>query len=92
MARTYYLERTQLIPQPLPEVFAFFADASNLEIITPEFLHFRILTPLPIRMEVGTLIDYRLKRNGRVRPRRHSHPDERARVEARRPAPQSGEQ
>jgi ligand-binding SRPBCC domain-containing protein len=57
----YRLERTQTISRPLDEVFAFFADAGNLELITPEFLHFRILTRLPIRMEPGALIQYRLQ-------------------------------
>lgn len=61
MTRRYRLERAQLVPQPLNDVFAFFAAAENLEAITPEFLHFQITTPRPIAMHAGTLIDYRLR-------------------------------
>ena len=57
---TYVLEREQIIPRSRSEVFAFFSDASNLERITPSFLHFRVVTPSPIEIRVGALIDYRL--------------------------------
>src|SRR5262249_1609165 len=49
------------IPRPLDEVFPFFADARNLERITPAFLDFHFLTPLPIVMQSGTLIDYQIR-------------------------------
>ena len=61
MARLYHLERLQVIPRPRDEVFAFFAEAANLEILTPAFLNFKILTPQPIAMQRGALIDYKLR-------------------------------
>ena len=54
------LERCQVLPRPRAEVFAFFEDARNLEVMTPPFLHFRLETEGPIAMRAGTLIDYRL--------------------------------
>jgi ligand-binding SRPBCC domain-containing protein len=49
---------------PLDEVFDFFSKAENLGRLTPDTLGFHILTPLPIKMEPGTLIDYKLKIRG----------------------------
>jgi hypothetical protein len=58
--RVYRLERSQRIPRPRGEVFAFFADAANLQAITPSFLRFRIRSPMPVEMRPGARIDYSL--------------------------------
>lgn len=61
---TYRLIREQIISRPLDEVFAFFADARNLEALTPPWLRFEILTPGEIEMRVGSIIQYALRVHG----------------------------
>ncbi len=58
------LTKITVIDRPLAEVFEFFSNAENLNKITPSDLQFRILTPSPIIIKKGTLIDYRIKING----------------------------
>jgi hypothetical protein len=48
----------------LSEVFPFFSDARNLEVLTPPWLKFKILTPGRIEMTTGTRIDYRIGWHG----------------------------
>lgn len=60
----HILTRSLKLPIPRQRAFAFFSDAANLEQITPPQLKFHILTPHPISMRQGTLIEYRLKLRG----------------------------
>jgi len=55
------LVREQFLPRPREEVFTFFTDIRHLGDMTPGFLHFRILTPLPLELKADACIDYRLR-------------------------------
>ena len=59
--RVHLLEREQFVPTPVDATFRFFADARNLERITPPWLAFRVVTPGDIEMAVGATIDYRIR-------------------------------
>jgi len=52
------------LPRSRDEVFGFFSDPSNLDAITPPYLHFQTITPAPIEMCAGALIDYKLRLRG----------------------------
>jgi ligand-binding SRPBCC domain-containing protein len=64
MMRVHTLIREQELPGRPDEVFDLFADARNLEAITPPLLRFEVITPGEITMRVGTLITYRLHLHG----------------------------
>ena len=59
--KTYSLEFEQFIDLPIEDVFDFFSKPENLSLITPPRLRFDILTPTPLEMKEGQLIDYSLK-------------------------------
>ena len=59
-----FLYRTQTLPAKLEDVYNFFSDPRNLGEITPPFLNFTILTPSPIEVNEGTIIEYRLSLHG----------------------------
>ncbi|MCO5315115.1 MAG: SRPBCC family protein [Solirubrobacterales bacterium] len=58
------LRREQRIEAPVETVFEFFSVATNLERITPDLLRFEVLTPGPVTMKAGTVIEYRLHLRG----------------------------
>lgn len=60
----FTLQTELWLPRPRGEVFLFFAEARNLETLTPAWLKFEVLTPAPIAMKPGALIDYRIRVHG----------------------------
>lgn len=61
--QTYELRHKQWVPHPRQQVFDFFSDAGNLELLTPPFLRFQIAS-IPPRLEAGAQIEYRLRVHG----------------------------
>lgn len=57
----HLLESEQQVNAPLEDVFRFFGQPENLARITPRWLGFRILTPSPVAMREGAIIDYQVK-------------------------------
>jgi ligand-binding SRPBCC domain-containing protein len=57
----HILESRLRLPHPREAVFEFFASPENLGAVTPRWLHFSLLTPRPIVMAAGTVLDYRIR-------------------------------
>ena len=63
VSKLYALQREQWIPKPPEEVFPFFASTGNLESLTPDWLHFHVISESKA-IERGTKIDYKLRIHG----------------------------
>jgi ligand-binding SRPBCC domain-containing protein len=57
----FTLRRRQLIPRPIADVFPFFEDPANLEVLTPRWLGFRIVDRPAEPLTRGSRIEYRLR-------------------------------
>ena len=62
--RRHVLEASLRLSSPLEATFAFFSDPANLARITPPDLGFVMLTPAPVPMRAGALIDYTIRLRG----------------------------
>lgn len=61
---TFDLRTSIRLAKPRSDVFPFFANAANLEILTPPWVNFRILSELPVQMHEGASIDYTIRVHG----------------------------
>lgn len=59
--RGWRLERVQILPSALEDVFPFFERPENLEALTPPYLRFEILTARPVPMHLDARIEYRIR-------------------------------
>ena len=59
--KCHRLQRSQTVPANLERVFPFFESPDNLALITPPSLGFRVITPGPVAMREGRVIDYRIR-------------------------------
>ncbi len=62
--RDFRFNSQVILQHPREQVFEFFSQAENLNFLTPPWVRFSILTPPPIEMKTGTLIQYRIRVHG----------------------------
>lgn len=58
------IQRRQKVAWPIERVFGFFANAGNLDRLTPPWLNFQVRTPQPITMQAGARIEYTIRWRG----------------------------
>ena len=64
MEPEFQLNYSVTLPHPRDEVFDFFANAENLELLTPPWLHFSIQTPQPVEMALEAKLEYKIRLRG----------------------------
>jgi ligand-binding SRPBCC domain-containing protein len=62
--RGFRMVARQFVRRPREELFKFFADAHGLETLTPPWLKFTVVTPDPVTIAQGSVIDYKLRLRG----------------------------
>ena len=62
--KEFHLERHVVVKRSLAEVFEFFSNPANLQQLTPPWIQFNIVGSSTDDVQVGTLIDYKLKVRG----------------------------
>ena len=60
----FQVHQEQLLSYPIEQVFRLLASPENLNLLTPPWVKFSILSPQPIEMVVGTIIEYRIRVRG----------------------------
>ncbi|WP_430405969.1 SRPBCC family protein [Fluviicola sp.] len=56
----YQLKRTQFVKTDLETCWNFFSAPANLQVITPDYMGFKVLTPVPDEMYHGLIISYKV--------------------------------
>ncbi|WP_341902898.1 SRPBCC family protein [Fluviicola taffensis] len=56
----YQLKRTQFVKTDLETCWRFFSAPANLQVITPDYMGFKVLTPVPDEMYHGLIISYKV--------------------------------
>ena len=60
----FQVHQEQLLSYPIEQAFRLLASPENLNLLTPPWVKFSILSPQPIEMAVGTIIEYRIRVRG----------------------------
>lgn len=64
--KVYRLEQKQFLKTTLAKAWAFFSTPENLNLMTPDYLHFEAVTPVPEESYQGLIIIYRLRPFGNI--------------------------